>query len=170
MRVNSQDHSRSQVHMSKQLNGKDKQQQAETKIDMKTTETDCTYEITRLTQCLCFTTYVVITMKSPHLLSTVHDMAICTRSVQSSQNRRFHHYDSDCCLNKTWPCFHTDRIDRAAVSPTTLADLASASHTSSTRIPCSCPDLQYPAGCSSSFHLTSPRNIIVGLLVLTAVI
>ena len=34
---------------------------------------------------LRFTTYVVITMKSPYLLSTVHDLAICTRSAQSSQ-------------------------------------------------------------------------------------
>ena len=42
-------------------------------------------------------------MKSPHLLSTVHDLAICTRSVQSSQKRRFRHYDSDCCFNNTWP-------------------------------------------------------------------
>ena len=50
MRVNSQDYSRSQVHMSKQLNGKDKQQQAEGKIDMKTTDIDCTNELTRLTQ------------------------------------------------------------------------------------------------------------------------
>ena len=65
---------------------------------MKTTETDCTYEFTRPIQRQCFTTYVVTTMKSPHLLSTVHDLAICTRSVQSSEKRRFHH-DSDCCLN-----------------------------------------------------------------------
>ena len=151
---------------------------------MHTTET-CTYEFTRLTQWLCFTTYVVITMKSPHLLSTVHDLASCTRAVQSSQKRRFHHYDSDCCLNNTWPSFHTDRIDRAAVSPTTLAGLAPASHTSSTsvcrflgsanhtssiRIPRSSPDLGYPAWCSSSFHLTSPRSILVGLLMLTAAI
>ena len=140
------------------------------------------------------------TIKSPHLLSTVHDLAICTRSVQSSQKRRFHHYDSDCCLNNTWPSFHTDRIDRAAVSPTTLAALAPASHTSSIsdcrslasanhtssisdcraldsanhtgsiRIPRSSQDLGYPAWCSSSFHLTSPRSILVGLLLLTAVI
>ena len=153
-------------------------------------------------------------MKSPHLLSTVHDLAICTRSVQSSQKRRFHHYDSDCCLNNTWPSFHTDRVDRAAVSPTTLADLAPAAHTSSAsvcrflacklqqfhqrlcrflacklhqfhqrlqvsrfcnhtssiRIPRSSPDLGYPAWCSSSFHLTSPRSSLVGLLLLTAVI
>ena len=101
---------------------------------MKTTETHCTHEFTRLTLSLCFTTYVVTTMKSPHLLSTVHDLTICTRSVQSSQKRRFHHYDSDCCLNHTWPSFHTDRIDRAAVSPTTLAALAPASHTSSTSV------------------------------------
>ena len=65
---------------------------------------------------------------------SAHDLAICTRSVQSSQKRRFHHYDSDCCPNNTWPSFHTDRIDRAAVSPTTLADLAPASHTSSTSV------------------------------------
>ena len=124
-------------------------------------------------------------MKSPQLLSTVHDLAFCTRSVQSSQKRRFHHYDSDCCLNNTWPSFHTDRIDRAAVSRTTLAApapgshtsstsvcgfLASANHTSSIRIPRSSPDLGYPAWCSSSFHLTSPRSILVGLLLLTAVI
>ena len=38
---------------------------------------------------LRFTTYVVITMKSPHLLSTVHDLAICTRSAQSSQKDDF---------------------------------------------------------------------------------
>ena len=31
-------------------------------------------------------------------------------------------------------------------------------------------DLGYPAWCSSSFHLTSPRSILVGLLLLTAVI
>ena len=152
---------------------------------MKTTETHCTHEFTRLTLSLCFTTYVVTTMKSPHLLSTVHDLAICTRSVQSSQKRRFHHYDSDCCLNNTWPSFHTDRFDRAAVSPTTLAALAPVSHTSSTsvcryhasanhtssiRIPRSSPDLGYPAWCSSSFHLTLPRSILIGLLLLTAVI
>ena len=76
----------------------------------------------------------MINTKSPHLLSTVHDLAICRRSVQSSQKRRSHHYDSDCCLNNTKPNFHTDRIDRAAVSPTTLADLAPTSHTSSTSV------------------------------------
>ena len=48
--------------------------------------------------------------------------------------------------------------------------LASANHTSSIRIPRSSPDLGYPAWCSSSFHLTSPRSILVGLLLLTAVI
>ena len=63
--------------------------------------------------------------------------------------------------------FTQDRIDRAAVSPTTLADLAPASHTSSSsvcrflasanhtisiRIPRSSPDLEHPAKCSSSFH------------------
>ena len=116
-------------------------------------------------------------MKSPHLLSAVHDLAICTRSVQSSQKRRFHRHDSDCSLNNTWPSFHTDRIDRAVVSPTTATPVppasadftpanctgsisvcrfhASASHTSSIRIPRSSPDLEYPAWCSSSFHLTS---------------
>ena len=98
--------------------------------------------------------------------------------------------------HNTWPSFHTDRIDRAAVSPTTLADLAatsstsvcsflacklhssisvcrsfvSADHTSSIRIPRSSPDLEYPAWCLSSFHLTSPRCILVGLFLLTAVI
>ena len=120
-------------------------------------------------------------MKSPDLLSTVHDLAICTRSVQSPQKRRFHHYDSDCCLNNRWQSFHTDRTDRAAVSPTTLAAFAPASHTSSTsvcrfhasanhtgsiRIPRSSPDLGYPAWCSSSFHLTSLCSILVGLLLL----
>ena len=48
--------------------------------------------------------------------------------------------------------------------------LASANHTSSIRIPRSSPDLGYPAWCSSSFHLTSPRSILDGLLLLTAVI
>ena len=50
--VNSQDHGQSQVHMSKQLNreGHTNDTQAENKIDMKTTETDCTHEFTRLTQ------------------------------------------------------------------------------------------------------------------------
>ena len=38
---------------------------------------------------LRFTTFVVITMKSPHILSTVHDLAICTRSAQSSQKEDF---------------------------------------------------------------------------------
>ena len=76
-------------------------------------------------------------------------------------------------------CTRRDRIDRSAVSPPTLADLAPASHTSSTsvcrflasanhtnsiRIPRSSLDLEYPAWCSSSFHLTSPRSILVGLL------
>ena len=73
-------------------------------------------------------------MKSQHFLSTVHDLAICRRSVQSTQKRRFHHYDSDCCLNNSWPSFHTDRIDRAAVSPSTPAALAPASHTSSASV------------------------------------
>ena len=45
--------------------------------------------------------------------------------------------------------------------------LASANHTSSIR---SSPDLEYPAWCSSSLHLASPRSILVGLLLLTAVI
>ena len=91
-------------------------------------------------------------------------------------------------------------FDRAAVSPTTLAalapashtistsvrrfhasashtssisdcrSLASANHTSSNKIPRSSSDLGYPAWCSSSFHLTSPRSILGGLLLLTAVI
>ena len=39
--------------------------------------------------------------------------------------------------------------------------LASAYHTSSIRIPRSSPNLEYPAWCSSSFHLTSPRSILV---------
>ena len=41
MRVNSQDHGRSQVYMSMQLNScQENDTQAENKIDMKTTETD----------------------------------------------------------------------------------------------------------------------------------
>ena len=32
---------------------------------------------------LCFTTHVVINMKSQHLLSSVHDLVICTRSAQT---------------------------------------------------------------------------------------
>ena len=48
--------------------------------------------------------------------------------------------------------------------------LASANHTSSIGIPRSSPDHGYPAWCSSSFHLTSPRSILVGLLLLTAVV
>ena len=43
-------------------------------------------------------------------------------------------------------------------------------NTSSIKIPRSSPDLEYPARCSSSFYLTSPRSILVGLLLLTAVI
>ena len=85
----------------------------------------------------------------------------------------------------TRPSFRTDRSDRAAVSPTILAalaqashtssmsvcrSLASANHTSSIRIPRSSPDLGYPAWCPSSFHLASPRSVLVGLLLLTAVI
>ena len=51
MRVNSQDRSRSQVHMSKQLKGDtNNDRQAESKKVMKSTETDCTYEFTTLTQ------------------------------------------------------------------------------------------------------------------------
>ena len=53
--------------MSKQVNreGQTTIHKLRNKIDMKTTETDCTYEFTRLTQRLCFTIYVVTTMKSP---------------------------------------------------------------------------------------------------------
>ena len=111
-------------------------------------------------------------MKSPHLLSTVHDLAICTRSVQSSQKRRFHHYDPDCCLNNTWPSFFKQtgltalpshqqhlQILRPQATPVPPASagftpakctssisvcrsLASANHTSSIRIPRSSPDLE----------------------------
>ena len=38
---------------------------------------------------LRFTIYVVITMKSPHFLTIVHDLAICTRSAQSSKQDDF---------------------------------------------------------------------------------
>ena len=37
---------------------------------------------------LCFTTYVVTTMKSPHLLSSEYDLAMSTRSAQASQKRK----------------------------------------------------------------------------------
>ena len=55
-RVNSQDHGQSQMHMSKQLNreGQTTIHKLKNKMDMKTTETDCTYEFTRLTQMTVF--------------------------------------------------------------------------------------------------------------------
>ena len=52
MRANSQDQGQSQVHMSKQFKREEQTttHKLENKIDMKTTETDCTHAFTRLTQ------------------------------------------------------------------------------------------------------------------------
>ena len=148
---------------------------------MKTTETDFSDEFTRPTQSLRFTTYVVTSMKSLHLLSTVHDLAICTRSVQSSRKRRFHHYESaiSTILGEVFTQTgltalpsHQQYLSPANCTSSNSArrSLASANHTNSIRIPRSSPDLGYPAWCPSSFHLASPRSILVGLLLLTAVI
>ena len=138
-------------------------------------------------------------MKSPHLLSTVHDLAICTRSVQSSQKRGFHLYISDCRLSILGLVFtqtgmtalpsHQQHLQllRPPATPVPPASagfmpanctssisvcrsLASANHTRSIRIPRTSPDLGYPAWCSRSFHLASPHSILVGLPLLTAVI
>ena len=137
------------------------------------------------TQRLCFTTYVVTTMKSP-TSSRLCTIWLFAHDLLSRHKREDFITTTQTAVSTiTWPSFHTDRTDRAAVSPTTLAAFAPASHTSSTsvcrfhapanhtssiRIPRSSPDLGYPAWCSSSFHLTSPRSILVGLLLLTAVI
>ena len=53
-------------------------------------------------------------MKSPHFLSTVHDLAICKRSVQSSQKRRFHHYDLRL-LSEQYLAKFSDRQDLTAL-------------------------------------------------------
>ena len=63
-------------------------------------------------------------MKSTHLLSSVHDLAICTRSAQTLHKKRFRH-DSDCRLIPLGRVFSTDRMYRAAVQ-SILADLVSA--------------------------------------------
>ena len=69
---------------------------------------DWTYEFTRLTQWLC--SQLMSWLPWHHRTSSrLRTIWLFARSVQSS------HYDSDCCLNNTWPSFHTDRIDRAAV-------------------------------------------------------
>ena len=93
-------------------------------------------------------------------LSTVHDLAIRARSAQSSQKEKISSLRLRLLSQQYLLSFHTDRIDRAAVSPTTLAVLApasrtssisvckfhaSANHTSSIRIPRSSQDLGYPA-------------------------
>ena len=55
-------------------------------------------------------------MKSPHLLSTVHDLATCTRSVQSSHKEEDFITTSQTVVSQySAELFHTDRIDRAAV-------------------------------------------------------
>ena len=112
----SQDYGRSQVHMSEQL----KKLSGDTILRLKEGQqedykTGCPTEFNETNSSNCFTTYVVMNMKSPHLLSPVHDLAICTRSAQMS------HKEEDFMR----PIFHTDRIDRAAVQ-TILADLMSA--------------------------------------------
>ena len=60
------------------------------------------------------------------------------------------------------------RLQATPVPPASAGPSLLQIHTSSIRIPRSSVDLGYPAWCSNSFHLTSPRSILVGLLLLTA--
>ena len=60
------------------------------------------------------------------------------------------------------------RLQTTPVPPASAGPSLLQIHTSSIRIPRSSVDLGYPAWCSNSFHLTSPRSILVGLLLLTA--
>ena len=146
---------------------------------MKTTETECTHEFTRQTV-------------FHNLCRDYHEITAppldCARFWLFAHELFSRHKREDfitTTLNNTWLSFHTGRIDRVAVLPTTLASLApanctgsirvckslaSANHTSSIRISRSSLDLGYPAWCPSSFHLASPRSILLGLLLLTAVI
>ena len=70
-------------------------------------------------------------MKSQHLLSSVHDLAISTRSAQTSHKEKDFITTSQTVVSQnSAEFFHTDWIDRAAVQ-TILADLVStiAHHT-----------------------------------------
>ena len=60
------------------------------------------------------------------------------------------------------------RPQATPVPPASAGPSLRETHTNSIRIPRSGLDLGYPAWCSSSFHLASPRSILVGLLLLTA--
>ena len=150
---------------------------------------------------MCFTTCVVTTMKfTAPPLDCARSGYLHTICSQSSQKRRFHHYDSDCCLNNTWPSFHTDRIDRCCrLTNNTCSSCARKPHQFHQRLQVSrlqiAPVPSASAGLSllqitpvssgfhavvrildilhgvrARFHLTSPRSTLGGLLLLTAVI
>ena len=71
-------------------------------------------------------------MKSPHLLSTVHDLAIRTRSLQSSTQEKIFITTTQTVVSTILGQVFTQT--GLTVSPTTLAALAPASHTSSTSV------------------------------------
>ena len=172
---------------------------AQRKVDMKTTKTDCTHEFTRLTQWLWFNNFCLDCheMTASPLDSARSDYLHTMICSVVTKKRISSLHDSDCCLNNIWPSFTQTGLDRCCHTNNTCSfcarkphqfhqrllttanctssisvckSLASANHTSSSRIPRSSPDLGYPAWCSTSFHLTSPRSILGGLFLLTAVI
>ena len=77
---------------------------------------------------LCFTTYVVTIMKTPHLLSSECDLTICTRSAQASHKDFVAATQIVVSQYSAELPLHADRLIRAAAQ-TILADLMPASHT-----------------------------------------
>ena len=102
---------------------------------------------------LCFTTYVVTIMKTPHLLSSECDLTICTRSAQASHKDFVATTQIVVSQYSAELSFHADRLIRAAAQ-TILADLMPASHTIHNRVS-RCPHLECPplVRCSSSFFI-----------------
>ena len=103
-------------------------------------------------------------MKSPHILSSVHDLASCARSAQTTQEKISSLHLRLSCHN-TRPSFHSQ--DRPRCRP----DDSCRSHIlNSTSFA-----IRFHAESGSGqleqiFHWTSPHSIIVGLLLPTAVI
>ena len=76
---------RSQVHMSKQLNVcQEKNTHAENGMDTKTADSRCTTEFNETNSSNCVSQLMSWSTRNLHTSSSAHDLAICTRSAQTS--------------------------------------------------------------------------------------
>ena len=94
-------------------------------------------------------------MKSPHLLSTVHDSGICTRSAQSVTKREDFHHDSDCRLTVLGRLFH-DRFPHESCSDASLCQQKSACLSRVGRTPATGEETDRYRQCIHGFESPSP--------------